>query len=540
MNLNTIPTHAIDLDMIKTKPGNRDSLDKVKLQELADSMKQHGLIQPILVRADPTEADVYHLVAGERRVKAAELIGWETIPGRVIAGKIADEELNELRLVENLQRVDLTPWEEASQLADLRALHPDDRIEDLADRLGKSPTWAAQRLAIGKLCPELRKMVEEQDWPLGHIVELARLPLSIQPGMAEVIEQEAENDFNYKWSEMTEKGCGRKAPSLSTLCDLLKSTQYLLSSAPWKIDDAKMLPEAGSCKDCSKRFMTQRLLFPEVKDAKKDRCLDASCWERKKAALVELELGKLKAKKVEPILLKDNRDVEPAIQAKLGDAKALNTHEVIECKKTEKGAKLALFVSGEAFGKTVYVKERPRQNDTMPSRREVDQTTGKVKPKSDKERLQDLLWKRLCFAVEDWSTKLDTFVPGSMLELVSVFGTYRRKCHRSEQDWSAFADACKSPSDTTEQTIWNDMILVFRERLKRYGPMESQALGLWLEALGQAEATENKPLLMQCWKFAVAEVKFPRSLTQAGVADPQAAWDMPQLDPKAKKAKGAA
>jgi ParB family chromosome partitioning protein len=110
-------TQTIAIKSIALNGGNRQSIDQAKLKELAASIKKHGLINAIAVHA--TTKGRYDLIAGERRIKAHELLGIKAIEAKVYTN-LSDSELREIRAVENLQREDLSCWEEAEQLAELR------------------------------------------------------------------------------------------------------------------------------------------------------------------------------------------------------------------------------------------------------------------------------------------------------------------------------------------------------------------------------------------------------------------------------------
>ncbi|HMO54806.1 MAG TPA: ParB/RepB/Spo0J family partition protein, partial [Tepidiformaceae bacterium] len=100
----------LDIDLIAPNPEQpRTNFEPEKLRELSDSIREHGIIQPLVVARDGDGG--YHLVAGERRLQAARLAGLETVP--VVLREAADEELLELALIENIQRADLNPVEEA-------------------------------------------------------------------------------------------------------------------------------------------------------------------------------------------------------------------------------------------------------------------------------------------------------------------------------------------------------------------------------------------------------------------------------------------
>lgn len=125
------------------------------VEELADSIKQAGLIQPITVR--PREGDPpYHLVAGHRRYQACKLLGWKRI--QCVVKVMTDHEARVCNLQENLARVDLTPSQELVAILSLYGDTP--KAKQVALDLGRSQKWVNERLAIRKLDPRVREDVD--------------------------------------------------------------------------------------------------------------------------------------------------------------------------------------------------------------------------------------------------------------------------------------------------------------------------------------------------------------------------------------------
>ena len=134
--------HKVPVSSILPNPLQpRKEFSEAELEELVSSIRENGLLQPLLVR--PSGPDRYELVAGERRFRSIQRLGWTEAP--VVVRKVDDEALLVLALVENLQRKDLTPFEEAEALQSLTErcgyTH-----EDLARRLGKSRTSVTESL----------------------------------------------------------------------------------------------------------------------------------------------------------------------------------------------------------------------------------------------------------------------------------------------------------------------------------------------------------------------------------------------------------
>ena len=141
----------------------RKHFDEASLAELADSIRQHGIIQPLTVRK--LASGYYQIIAGERRWRAARLAGLQEVP--VIVMEADDRKAAELAMIENLQREDLNPMEEAAGFRSLIETYHMTQ-EEAAQRVGKSRSAVANSLRLLNLAPAVRKLVEEDKLSAGH------------------------------------------------------------------------------------------------------------------------------------------------------------------------------------------------------------------------------------------------------------------------------------------------------------------------------------------------------------------------------------
>ncbi len=146
----------------------RHRFDPEALRELSDSIKEHGLIQPLIVTPAPDSTELaprYQLIAGERRWQAAKLAGLVSVP--VVVRGASPQEMLELALVENIQRADLNPLEEANAY---RQLMSDFGLtqEEVAGKVGKNRTTVANALRLLKLPSEIQKEIAEETISEGH------------------------------------------------------------------------------------------------------------------------------------------------------------------------------------------------------------------------------------------------------------------------------------------------------------------------------------------------------------------------------------
>ena len=148
----------------------RKVFDEEKLKELADSIREHGIFQPIIVKRSSIKG--YEIIAGERRVKASKMIGLEKIPA--IVRDFTDQEMMEIALLENLQRENLNAIEEATAYRNLlNAMEVTQ--EELAKRLGKSRTHITNMLGLLTLPEEVKDMMIEEKISMSHARVLSKL-----------------------------------------------------------------------------------------------------------------------------------------------------------------------------------------------------------------------------------------------------------------------------------------------------------------------------------------------------------------------------
>jgi ParB family transcriptional regulator, chromosome partitioning protein len=180
---------------IRRDPGQpRKAFDEVKLRELADSIRVQGLIQPVLVRRDGARG--YVLIAGERRWRAAQLAGLTEIPA--IVREVTSAEALELALVENLQRADLNPIEEAEGY---RRLIEEFHLtqEQVSQRVGKERSTVANALRLLGLPDEVKAMVADGTLSMGHARALLGLPRI--PEMVELARRITEKKLSVREAE---------------------------------------------------------------------------------------------------------------------------------------------------------------------------------------------------------------------------------------------------------------------------------------------------------------------------------------------------
>lgn len=278
-----LPLAAICLS--RTNP--RKHFDKERLAELTDSVRRHGVLQPVLVRPKPDPAPLndvgdrlaaaYELVAGERRYRAARAAGLETLPAMI--RELSDAEALELQVVENLQRQDLHELEEAEgyetllKRTDASSGKPYD-VETIAAKVGKSRAYVYARLKLTALDPKAREAFYAGKLNASTALLLARIPT--RPLQLEALK------------EITAARWGREAMSFREAAEHVREKYMLrLPDAPFDTKDAKLLPTAGACTDCPKRTGNQPELFSDIQSG--DVCTDPGCFSEKKGVHLRLQ-----------------------------------------------------------------------------------------------------------------------------------------------------------------------------------------------------------------------------------------------------------
>lgn len=163
-NTDTNPTNEIDIDKLIPNPNQpRKKFDEVALKELANSIKIHGIIQPLVV--NDNKDGTYLIIAGERRYRASKLAGLNKVP--CIIKDYSEKQIKEISIIENLQREDLNPIESARAIRQLMDEYKMTQ-EAVSERIGVSRPNIANTLRLLSLCPEVISLVENGKLSAGH------------------------------------------------------------------------------------------------------------------------------------------------------------------------------------------------------------------------------------------------------------------------------------------------------------------------------------------------------------------------------------
>lgn len=273
--------HVNQLHESGTNP--RRAFDAKALAELAESIRQVGVLQPLLVRrilgaveykdGDITTRDRYEVVAGARRFRAAKEAGLLEVP--CFVRTLTDAQVLEVQFVENLQRADLHPLDEG--IGYLR-LHQDHgySVDDLAGKLNKSRSWVYGRMQLARLPVKVQTLFFDGEIDLSHAQLCSRIPL---PELAEKAAKDiARGDAR-----------GKPMPFRAAAEHVRINYQCDLKSAPFPQASKDLLPEAGACGACPKRTGNQKGLFEQPDGESADVCTDPKCFAAKSRAYFEVQ-----------------------------------------------------------------------------------------------------------------------------------------------------------------------------------------------------------------------------------------------------------
>lgn len=265
-------------DIFPSKTNPRKRFNEDDLKDLAESIKQHGVMQPILVRSVPGDqvlGPMYEIVAGERRWRANAIANIDSIPA--IIRELNDLEALQLQIIENLQRSDLHPLEEAQGF---KALLDNKDVsswnaDQLAAKIGKSRSFIYGSLKLNELCVYAQDMFLDDKFGREIALLIARIPgekLQTQ-ACKEIVKGNGLDAFSYRAAK-------------SHIHD-----RYTLSLSEAKFDtnSKSLVPEAGACFSCPKRSGNYPELFSDIEST--DVCTDPDCFATKKAAHVEIVIS---------------------------------------------------------------------------------------------------------------------------------------------------------------------------------------------------------------------------------------------------------
>lgn len=411
------------------------------IEGLAENIRRHGILNPLTVRF--VNGD-YELIAGHRRLEAAEIVGFDTVPAIVIV--CDDREAAEMCVTENMQRCNLTPLEEADGVAAL--LSTGHEIQDVADRLGRSRQWVARRAGLLKLCSYARKQYEDSESPFSLVpVEglelIAALPAEIQETVSVKVCYGVPTLFNVK---------------------------QIVADSMQDLENARF--DKTECKTCSRRTGAQPDLFDEVKSKKLGRCTDRGCFFRRCEEDIKQKIADLKT---EPnvIIYSENPKIcnsNPEVKQKIN---------VVVCDREEPGSVEAWEIKTNGELQAKWVMKQDEENSEQPETEEQP---------TDEDKHSALICDAVTAMIEATldrsgvsvrskaNNPLKEFSPENLIKLMCAGGNWRTAL---DQDLDEVAD-----------TIWPRLSGIILNSIKVQNPLD--CYNEYIKALDVAEVFFGK------------------------------------------------
>lgn len=266
---------TLPLELVDENPKNpRKHFDKAKMDELATSIREHGVLEPILVRP---KGDRFQVVFGARRLRASRLAEQATIPA--IVRELSDTEALEKTVIENLQRADVHPLEEAEGYEQLlESKEKAYTVDDIAAKVGKSRAYVYARMKLLALCKPAREAF------YGDL---------LSPSVALLVARIPSAELQAKALKRLDARRGEDPVSFREAARIIHDEFMLkLEGAPFSPTDEKLVPAAGACTACPKRTGSQPELFADVASA--DVCSDPACYQSKVEAAWRVKAAEAK------------------------------------------------------------------------------------------------------------------------------------------------------------------------------------------------------------------------------------------------------
>ncbi len=247
-NIQSVERNIVSVALADIQPSSynpRKTFDETSLAELAESIRQQGVLQPIGVR--PIEENRYEVIFGERRYRASLMAGLETIPA--VIHEVTDEVAEEMAVTENLQRKDVTPIEEANAYQKLIESGRHD-VKSLAVQFGKSEDYIRTRLKFTTLIPEIAALLDADEITISVASEICRYGEDIQK---EVYERHLKDNGYNSWRGMKAEDVARRIEQdFTTDLNRYSFDKTLCLSCPHNTNNMMLFCE-GACGKCANR-----------------------------------------------------------------------------------------------------------------------------------------------------------------------------------------------------------------------------------------------------------------------------------------------
>ena len=260
-------------DLIPAEFNSRVHYSESDLKDLANSIRENGILVSLVVRKHPTRKGQFEIISGFRRYKAGIAAGAKDAPCDI--KEMDDQEAFEVMLIENLHREDIHPMDEAVSFSKLGETKT---AEQIAAKIHKSKSYVLKRLKLNELITEVKELFYDGKVRFTQAIQIARLQKHDQ----ERVLRECMRNRVIEGGKM-EKFL---APEQDIRTFVDEKISQDLKNSPFDLDSTTLMPKAGSCSACPKRTKNQVDLFDQA--TKADKCMDPGCFKKKVEAHVHL------------------------------------------------------------------------------------------------------------------------------------------------------------------------------------------------------------------------------------------------------------
>ncbi|MCJ7778047.1 MAG: ParB/RepB/Spo0J family partition protein [Sedimentisphaerales bacterium] len=452
----------IPLDQIVTTKDNmRKNIEKSEdFPELVASIVAGGVREPIHVRVHPDQPGKFELRDGERRHRASIAAKVEKIPA-IVHDDMGDEDALDMTFIGNKFRKDLSPMEEAEEIANcIERLGGN--AAAISKRIGKEEWWVRQRANVWSSLSEkwkaifkdIDKNAEYRSWKIAHLAIIARLPEAVQ-------------------NEIMDNIYDPEKMPVIRLNELIAEYLKLLSKAKWDLDDQTLVPKAGACSKCNKRTGSQPLLWEdaETQTAAGDKCIDSACWKNKLSEWLKRKFASLKEDHPNLVLIANDYPTQIDAQWLQGSfGTILSIWDHTSASKGAKGALPALCVFGKGMGNLTYV-------TTKSSGPSMKASTGKPTTLTVRRKMLDAKrWAQVLLDLQEKVEASDVKAINhkdpitALMALVAVYGNVQLPLSHSDQ-MKTIKSAIKEGPEKALELLWESFKPTLVRHLIWSGPI---------------------------------------------------------------------
>jgi ParB family chromosome partitioning protein len=371
--------------LVYSKTNPRTIFDPVQDKELDQSIKENGVIVPLVVR-DHLLKGKYEIIAGERRVRSCKRLKIEEVPCNI--RDLNDQQVLEIQLIENINRDNLHPLDEAAGFANLRE-HID--LEDISKKTGKSLAYIKKRLKLIDLSLEFKESFKNNFIAIEHALLISRCSVEDQKEL-----------FVYMGCE--KQRTPRTSDSIQNYID-----QFIirdLNRAPFSLKTI-ITDNAPACVDCPKRSGSDLELFDDIKS--KNTCLDRKCFQDKIDETIRLKKDKWLKKGIEILEVSGDSWLTDKEKKENGDLLASNEYLIVKANDPDAiNPKKAIIRHGKDIGKVVTIcLNKDYGTGKVNDQKELEKKRKSQKKMKRRNKVNNIILDEISNIVNDYADKND-------------------------------------------------------------------------------------------------------------------------------------